>query len=219
MSASATVPRSDPIGGTLSGEDVAAYYTFLRQHEVLTRLVSDTFTVIEQAHKGVTQENLGGMVAHLRSTGRTIEADLLDQVFLCGEGTAMFLQSVPTSNEFVNVVLIYARREDGKYDLVIAKGEQKKALDTAKLCAAGGAALGLGAGGAVLAVTAGAALGPAVGAGVAIAITFAGGAAYKTYQDYNEPIQNVVNGYLLNSLERKGLIDIDDQGAIRMNFR
>lgn len=219
MSTSAQGLRSDPVPGTLSGEDVAAYYDFLRQHDVLTRLVTDTFTIIEQAHKGVTQEDLGSMVAHLRSRGETIQADLLDKVFLCGDGNSVFLQSVPASNEFVNVVLIYAKREDEKYDLVIAKGEQKKKIDNAKLCAAGGAALGLGAGAAALAMTAGAAFAPAATAGALVATAFAGGTAYKVCQDYTEPIQNVVNGYLLNSLARKGLIDIDNQGAIRMNFR
>ena len=213
------VTTSSPIDGVLSGEDIAAYYAFLRDQEVLTRLVTDTFTIVEQAHRGVTQQNLRGMVAHYRSIGHTIEADLLESVFLCGDGSAMFLQSVPASNEFVNVVLIYAKRKDGKYDLVIAKGEQKKELDSEKLFAAGTAALGLGLGVAALAKIAGADFGPAVSRGAAIATTFAGGTAYKTYQDYNEPIQNVVNGYLLNSLERKGLIDIDNQGAIRMNFR
>lgn len=212
------VTRSGPIGGVLSGEDVAAYYAFLRDQKVLTRLVTDTFTIIEQSHRGMTQEDLSGMVAHHRARGNTIEADLLDQVFLVGEGSAMFLQSVPASNEFVNVILIYAERADGKYDLVVAKGEQKKTFDRTKLCAAGGAALGLGAGGTALAHYAGAAFGPAVGTGLTIFTLFSGGTAYKLHHDYNEPIQNVVNGFLLNSLERKGLIAIDGQGAIRMNF-
>lgn len=109
------------------------------------------------------------------------------------------------NNVFVNVVLLYARRQDGK--------------NMTKMGAAAAGVTGLGAGTAALAFGCGASRHPAVAAGAVVFLVAGCGAARKTYDDYNEPIENVVNGFLLFSLESKGLIEISDRDGIKLKLR
>mmetsp|Transcript_14916 Transcript_14916/g.17950 ORF Transcript_14916/g.17950 Transcript_14916/m.17950 type:complete len:189 (-) Transcript_14916:189-755(-) len=185
-------------------------------------MVSDSFHTMESAYKGVDQNELKHLVVHLRKQGEDLQADMLGKVFLVGEGHATFIASVPENNHFVNVVLLYARRQDGKYDLLIAKGEQKKELNGKKLAVAAGGAAALSAGaGGFSALSRGAGtlsfleslpVSPPLVAG-AVFLLLLGGIGWKTKNDYCEPIENVVNGFLLASLEKKGLIEISDNGV------
>ena len=207
------------IRGAVSAKDVEDYVKFLQEKDVLTRMVNDSFHIMETAYQGVDQDELQRLVLHHRHKEDDLLADMLQNVFLVGEGSSTFIASVPSNNVFVNVVLLYARRQDGKYDLLIAKGEQKKEVNMTKMGAAAAGVSGLGAGTAALAFGCGASLHPAVAAGAVVFLVAGCGAACKTYDDYNEPIENVVNGFLLSSLESKGLIEISHRDGIKLKLR
>eukprot|EP00435_Cladocopium_sp_Y103_P046578 s518_g13.t1 len=206
----ATQATSIGIRGAVSAQDVLAYVRFLKQKDVLTRMVSDSFEIIESTYTGVDQDELRSLVQHFRKKGDALQADMLDNVFLVGEGSSTFITSVPENNVFVNVILLYARRQDGKYDLLIAKGEQKKELSMNKVAVAATGATGLGIGSGALAFIGGSSLPSAVLTGGVAFLVVCGSAACKTCNDCNEPIENAqtFQKAMKANVERPGLVEV-----------
>lgn len=200
------------IRGVLGPQDVANYVNYLSDNQSLFRLISHSFDIKEDSYIGVSNEDLRDLADREVENGDPEMAQQLRRVLLVGEGRSCFISTSPDGQMFINHVIMFTRRRDGRYDLITAKGTQKKQLDMQKVVAAGAGSLALGVVGGTAARALGYAINPALGVGATIFFLCAGGSTYTACQDLNEPMENVVNGFLLESLRRKGLIRITDQG-------
>ena len=90
--------QATPMGirGAVSAKDVADYVKFLQEKDVLTQMVNDSFHIMEWAYQGVDQDELQRLVLHHRHKEEDLLADMLQNVFLVGEGSSTFIASVPS---------------------------------------------------------------------------------------------------------------------------
>merc|ERR1719313_1555082 len=147
-----------------------------------------------------------------REKGEDALADMLGTIQLLGDGSSTIVVNPNDSphTELSKLLVVYARRENGKYDLIVARATQKKSLSPAKVASAIGGSCGVCAlGGAIL--YASNPLGWGVLAIGASLLTASGG---KAAYDYNKSMENVVAGYICKELKDMGMIQIANDRVV-----
>eukprot|EP00419_Tripos_fusus_P001477 CAMPEP_0172677154 /NCGR_PEP_ID=MMETSP1074-20121228/14474_1 /TAXON_ID=2916 /ORGANISM="Ceratium fusus, Strain PA161109" /LENGTH=197 /DNA_ID=CAMNT_0013494939 /DNA_START=64 /DNA_END=657 /DNA_ORIENTATION=- len=184
------------------------YIDHLEHANSLYSLVHESFELYYHQHRGVTQADMNMMVVMHRSRGQDSLADALSQVLLLGEGSSTLVVNPHDSphTELSKMLVVYARRDNQTYDVLVAKASQKKRIAPEKIACAVGGSLAVGGLGAVI-LTAASVQNP-LSWGLGVAGTLATASAGKAAYDYGGTMENVVAGYICKELLDMGMIKL-----------
>merc|ERR1712032_851986 len=152
-----------------------------------------------EVFRGITQAEFVLLSEFRRKAGEDALADILDQILLIGEGGKKLVTSVSPDSRLKQIIA-YGARDDGKFDLIVARGVQTKALNWGKIAGFTGVSAGLG----VLAYL-------ATGSGSAGCLVGGAGitaTAGKSIYDNSQEMPDVTSGYILQQLENQNVISL-----------
>merc|ERR1719498_670819 len=105
-------------------------------------MVQQSFDMSCKVWRGVTQDDIDNMAEHYKSNDRHVLAKLLGDLLLSGESGADKAIDEKTPNSLITThYVIFTRRPDGKYDLLVVLACQKKKLDQKKIASAVGGSI------------------------------------------------------------------------------
>jgi hypothetical protein len=187
----------DPIVNYLTAKQAYDYMAEVKKNDNLFTLIHESFRLKMDITKGVTKDEM------IEVVDATIDPDLknaLKGVKLVGDSKTLLTLDNTERTKYRKALVVYGRRTDGKYDVLIVYATRVKELAVDKLvaCGLGSVCAGILAG----VVT----MNPAVGIGTAVVISAGSGA--KAAYDYTKEMPDVLCGYILEELVQKQVLKI-----------
>jgi hypothetical protein len=195
----------NPLINYLTAQQASAYIAVVKDNDNLFRLIRESFKLKFDSRKGITKDEMNQLI------DGTTDPDLknvLKDVKLLGDSGALLTLDSATRNEFRKALIVYGKRNDGKYDILVVYATQTKeiAMDKLLACGLGSICAGILAGCATL--------NPAVGFGTAVVLSAASGT--KAAYDYSQDVPDVLCGYILQELVQKQLVNVLSNGKVEL---
>jgi hypothetical protein len=187
----------DSIVSYLTAKQACDYMAEVKKNDNLFTLIRESFRLKMDITKGVTKDEMSEVV------NATTDPDLknaLKGVKLVGDSKTLLTLDNTERTKYRKALVVYGRRTDEKYDVLVVYATQVKELAVDKLvaCGLGSVCAGILAG----VVT----MNPAVGVGTAVVISAGSGA--KAAYDYTKDMPDVLCGYILEELVQKKVLKI-----------
>ena len=186
----------------MSGVEADAYRNEAIKNTSLLNLMRQTFQITYQIAKNITKEDLLRLC--IETTDEHLKS-LYQKIKLIGEGKTMMITDA-SKNKYERGLVIYRRRHSGKFDLLVVYAVQAKELDKTRIAGYGFTAVCIGAAAGLLT------LNPIVAVTTAAAIATT--SAAKVTYDFSRETSDVVCGYMLEELVKKGLLKINCHGEV-----
>jgi hypothetical protein len=195
----------NPLINYLTAQQASAYIAVVKDNDNLFRLIRESFKLKFDSRKGITKDEMNQLI------DGTTDPDLknvLKDVKLLGDSGALLTLDSATRNEFRKALIVYGKRNDGKYDILVVYATQTKeiAMDKLLACGLGSICAGILAGCATM--------NPAIGVGTTFALSAASGV--KAAYDYSQDVPDVLCGYILQELVQKQLVNVLSNGKVEL---
>ena len=202
-----------PLG--FSPAEIDRFLEHTKQTQALFNMAAESFQMLYEQFNGVTSDELGDLRQKYERRGEEQLAEMLGSVSLMGKGSCMILVN-PEDSPHTNLTkffVLFARRDDQTYNLIVAKASQKKTIQACKVAAALGCSCVTGT---VLtaAIRTAATGGNPVVIGLLTGAALAAMAGSKTAYDYNRVMDNVITGYVCKELQELGVIKVSNDSII-----
>ncbi len=189
----------------MSGAKAHEYRNEAIKNTSLLNSMRQTFQIKYRMAKNITKEDLHQLYveatdAHLKS--------LYNNILLVGNAQTMIINRDYRKNNYEIGLVVYRRRWNRKYDLLVAYAVQANELGKTRVAGYGVTAICIGAVAGILT------LNPIVAVGTAAGIAAMGGV--KVTHDFLSETSDVVCGYMLDELVKNGLIKIDCYGKVEL---
>jgi hypothetical protein len=181
----------------LTAKQAYDYMDEVKKNDNLFILIRESFKLKMDITKGVTKDEMNEVV------DATTDPDLknaLKGVTLVGDSKTLLTLDNTERTKYRKALVVYERRTDGKYNVLVVYATQVKELAVDKLVACG---LGSVCAGIVAGVIT---MNPAVGVGTAVVLSAGSGA--KAAYDYTKDMPDVLCGYILEELVKKHVLKI-----------
>jgi hypothetical protein len=181
----------------LTAKQAYDYMDEVKKNDNLFILIRESFKLKMDITKGVTKDEMNEVV------DATTDPDLknaLKGVTLVGDSKTLLTLDNTERKKYRKALVVYERRTDGKYNVLVVYATQVKELAVDKLVACG---LGSVCAGIVAGVIT---MNPAVGVGTAVVLSAGSGA--KAAYDYTKDMPDVLCGYILEELVKKHVLKI-----------
>ena len=193
-----------PVVNYLSLNQASDYMGEIKKNNNLFTLIRESFKLKFDLTKGVTKDEMPEVV------DGTTDPDLknaLKSIKLIGDSKTLFTLDNTERKAYRKALVIYGRRADEKYDILVVYATQVKELAVDKLvaCGLGSVCAGILAG----VIT----MNPAVGVSTAVVLSTASGA--KAAYDYTQDMPDVLCGYILEELIQKQILKIQSNGCVQ----
>ena len=209
-------PREDPYQvKDLTPRDVFRYMEMLSREKAIVNVISTVFNMEKKMWRGVTESELEKILA--REPDGEIRS-LLRELALVGDGYTSMKAGNLKAGKMTKSMTLYARRSNGKYDIIVGVASQAKEIDPTKVALAFGSCAAAGALAAAAAWTmcsiphmAVICAAPAVAVKVGLVTTVAGvaGVTVKAAQSYSEALDDHMTGYMAQKLVDDGILKIE----------
>lgn len=192
----------------LSSEDLREYENAILEKNSAFSLVKESFSLTFKTIRGINDDDVEKLE---KRTSDPYLKKLLSEVCLVGDANTILTLDRPNAEHFEKGLTYYAKRSDGKYDLLIVSAKQVKTLDYNKLATAGISSVVIGflvaAGIAIAGVTTG---GAALVIGGAVAATGAVTTGIKASNDYKRAMNDVITGFIVHDLIRQNVLKLEN---------
>ena len=201
-----------PLG--FSPAEIDRFLEHTNQTQALFNMAAESFQMLYEQFNGVTSDELGDLRQKYERRGEEQLAEMLGSVSLMGQGSCMILVNPEDSphTSLTKFFVLFARRDDKSYNLIVAKASQKKTIQASKVAAALGCSCLTGVLTGVFLTTATGG-NPVVG-GLLTGAALAAMAGSKTAYDYNRVMDNVITGYVCKELQELGVIKVSNDSII-----
>ena len=195
-------------------EGVSAVVLIFKYKEQLLKdanlfsFAQESFSIEHATYEGLCQEDLRNLVNHYHQMGSHSIAQILETLVLAGDRSHTGTRTAEGKN-FKQVLVMYERRADDLYNILVGCAEQRRELNWKKIGIAGVGSSGVGFGVGALAWAAG--VSNPITCGVVAGVMMFSGAGAKAAIDLSAEANSVVLGFLLDRLENFGLVAIEDR--------
>ncbi|UJR29447.1 hypothetical protein I4U23_010659 [Adineta vaga] len=194
----------NPIVNYLTAKQACDYMAEVKKNENLFTLIRESFQLKMDITKGVTKDEMNEVVS--AATDPDLK-NALQNIRLVGDSKTVLTLDNSNRAKYRKALVVYGRRSDGKYDVLVVYATQVKELAVDKLVACG---LGSICAGIVAGVVT---MNPVVGVST-VALLSAGSGAKAAY-DYTQEMPDVLCGYILEELVQKRVLQIQPNQSVQ----
>ncbi|CAF4068713.1 unnamed protein product [Rotaria sp. Silwood1] len=188
----------------LNVQQATDYIAEVTKNSTVFHMIRESFKLKYDEIKGITKDEMDEVIDGMA------DADLqraLKGVKLLGDGRSILAVDNMERNKYRKSLVIYGKRNDGKFNVLVVHATQVKELDVGKLvaCGLGAACAGVLAG----CLT----MNPVVGVSTAALLSAASGV--KSAHDYTQQMPDVLCGYILEELVQKNILKIKPNSDVQ----